>query len=229
MSSMALAEYLGIHAALDRLDHDRRLELRGARRARRGGDPRRAVRRGASASTPSTPRRIGSGAGRERPRSARAGRRGATRCSSGRCPTACACRWAPTPSRPAGTWPSTARPPSSSRRSRCSTRQWAAMNPQARYRDPITVDDVLASPMQVAPLHKLDCCLVTDGAGAFVMTTAERARDLRKPPVYVLGAGTAPRPLDDQPDARPHHDTAARCRARTRSAWPASSPTTSTC
>jgi acetyl-CoA acetyltransferase len=71
------------------------------------------------------------------------------------------------------------------------TRRWAAMNPQARYRDLITVDDVLASPYQVAPLHTLDCCLVTDGAGAFVMTTAERARDLRNPPIYVLGAATA--------------------------------------
>ena len=71
-----------------------------------------------------------------------------------------------------------------------STRQWAAMNPRARYRDPISIDDVLASPMQSDPLHLLDCCLVTDGAGAFVMTSAERARDLAKPPVYVLGAGT---------------------------------------
>ena len=71
------------------------------------------------------------------------------------------------------------------------TREWATMNPQARYREPITVDDVLASPYQVAPLHTLDCCLVTDGAGAFVMTSAERARSLRKPPVYVLGAATA--------------------------------------
>jgi acetyl-CoA acetyltransferase len=71
-----------------------------------------------------------------------------------------------------------------------STRQWATMNPSARYRDPITIDDVLASPMQSSPLHLLDCCLVTDGAGAFVMTSAERARTLRKPPVYVLGAGT---------------------------------------
>ena len=71
-----------------------------------------------------------------------------------------------------------------------STREWAAMNPRARYRDPITIDDVLASPMQSDPLHLLDCCLVTDGAGAFVMTSAERARDLAKPPVYVLGAGT---------------------------------------
>ena len=71
-----------------------------------------------------------------------------------------------------------------------STREWAAMNPRARYRDPITIDDVLASPMQSDPLHLLDCCLVTDGAGAFVMTSSERARDLAKPPVYVLGAGT---------------------------------------
>jgi acetyl-CoA acetyltransferase len=71
-----------------------------------------------------------------------------------------------------------------------STRQWAALNPRARYRDPITVDDVLASPLQCSPLHLLDCCLVTDGAGAFVMTSAERARDLAKPPILVLGAGT---------------------------------------
>jgi acetyl-CoA acetyltransferase len=71
-----------------------------------------------------------------------------------------------------------------------STRQWAALNPRARYRDPITVDDVLASPLQVSPLHLLDCCLVTDGAGAFVMTSAERARGLAKQPVFVLGAAT---------------------------------------
>jgi acetyl-CoA acetyltransferase len=71
-----------------------------------------------------------------------------------------------------------------------STRAWAGLNPRARYRDPITVEDVLASPLQSSPLHLLDCCLVTDGAGAFVMTSAERARDLAKPPVYVLGAAT---------------------------------------
>src|SRR3954451_8477317 len=71
-----------------------------------------------------------------------------------------------------------------------STREWAALNPRARYRDPITIDDVLASPMQTSPLHLLDCCLVTDGAGAFVMTSAERARDLAKAPVHVLGAAS---------------------------------------
>jgi acetyl-CoA acetyltransferase len=71
------------------------------------------------------------------------------------------------------------------------TREWATMNPNARYQDPITVDDVLASPYVAEPLHKLDCCLVTDGAGAIVLTSAERARDLRRPPVYVLGTGTS--------------------------------------
>jgi len=71
-----------------------------------------------------------------------------------------------------------------------STREWASRNPRARYQDPLTIDDVLASRMEASPLHKLDCCLVTDGAGAFVVTSAERARDLAKEPVYVLGAAT---------------------------------------
>lgn len=72
-----------------------------------------------------------------------------------------------------------------------STREWASLNPRARYRDPLTIDDVLDSPMLASPLHLLDCCLVTDGGGAFIVTTAERARHLKKPPVYVLGAATA--------------------------------------
>jgi acetyl-CoA acetyltransferase len=72
-----------------------------------------------------------------------------------------------------------------------SFREWAAKNPNAYYRTPITVDDVLESPWVAEPLHKLDCCLVTDGAGALVLTSAARARDLRQPAVYVLGAGTA--------------------------------------
>lgn len=71
-----------------------------------------------------------------------------------------------------------------------STREWATKNPRARFQDPLTIDDVLASEMVCSPLHKLDCCLQTDGAGAFVMVSAERAKDLRKPPVYVLGTGT---------------------------------------
>jgi acetyl-CoA acetyltransferase len=71
------------------------------------------------------------------------------------------------------------------------TRRWATLNPRARHQEPITVDDVLASPVYATPLHQLECCLVTDGAAAFVLTSAERARDLRRPPVYVLGAATA--------------------------------------
>ncbi|GLZ08155.1 thiolase [Actinomadura sp. NBRC 104412] len=70
-------------------------------------------------------------------------------------------------------------------------REFAAFNPNAQYRDPLTVDDVLSSRMIADPLHKLDCCVISDGGAAFVMTTAERARDLRRPPVYVLGAAAA--------------------------------------
>ena len=71
------------------------------------------------------------------------------------------------------------------------TRRWAALNPVARHRDPITIDDVVGSAMQASPLHLLDCCLVTDGAGAFVLTSSARAADLARPPVYVLGAASA--------------------------------------
>ncbi|MFI5041070.1 MAG: acetyl-CoA acetyltransferase [Acidimicrobiales bacterium] len=70
-------------------------------------------------------------------------------------------------------------------------REHAALNPSAMYRDPITVEDVVGSRMIADPLHKLDCCVVSDGGGALIMTTAERARDLRQPPVYVLGAAGA--------------------------------------
>jgi acetyl-CoA acetyltransferase len=71
------------------------------------------------------------------------------------------------------------------------TRANAARNPLAMYRDPITVDDVLASPMVASPLHSLDCCIRSDGGGAVVIVSEERARDLAKPPVHVLGAAEA--------------------------------------
>lgn len=70
-------------------------------------------------------------------------------------------------------------------------REYAGLNPDALYREPITVDDVLASRMIADPLHKLDCCVVSDGGGALLMTTEERARDLPQPPVRVLGAAGA--------------------------------------
>ena len=69
------------------------------------------------------------------------------------------------------------------------TRKWATLNPKAYYREPITIADVLASPYIADPLHLLDCCLVTDGGGAVVVVSAERARSLPKPPVWVLGHG----------------------------------------
>jgi acetyl-CoA acetyltransferase len=70
-------------------------------------------------------------------------------------------------------------------------REWAKLNPKAFMRDHLTVEDVLASRMISSPLSLLDCCLVTDGGGALLMTSPERAKDLRKPPVYLLGAGEA--------------------------------------
>lgn len=70
-------------------------------------------------------------------------------------------------------------------------RSHARLNPHAIYREPITVDDVVSSRMIADPLHKLDCCSITDGGGALLLTTAERAEDLRKPPVSILGAAGA--------------------------------------
>ncbi|MDX6380647.1 MAG: hypothetical protein QOI57_1671, partial [Rubrobacteraceae bacterium] len=70
-------------------------------------------------------------------------------------------------------------------------REWAKLNPKAFMRDDLSVEDVLSSRMVSSPLSVLDCCLVTDGGGAVLVTSAGRARDLRKPPVYLLGAGEA--------------------------------------
>lgn len=71
------------------------------------------------------------------------------------------------------------------------TRKWAAMNPEAMFRDPIAIEDVVSSRIVSSPLHKLECCIISDGGGAIVMTSAERARDLKHPPVHILGAGEA--------------------------------------
>lgn len=70
-------------------------------------------------------------------------------------------------------------------------RGWARLNPEAFARDPLTIDDVLAARMVSDPLTVRDCCLVTDGAAAFVMTRSERAKHLAKKPVYLLGTATA--------------------------------------
>ena len=70
-------------------------------------------------------------------------------------------------------------------------RAWANLNPQAFMRGPLSVADVLSSRMVSSPLTVRDCCLVTDGGAAIVMTRADRARHLPKKPVYLLGAAAA--------------------------------------
>ena len=67
-------------------------------------------------------------------------------------------------------------------------RRWAQLNPKAYRREPTSIEEVMASPVIASPLRQRDCCLVTDGGGALIVVAAERARDLRCKPVYVLGA-----------------------------------------
>jgi acetyl-CoA acetyltransferase len=68
-------------------------------------------------------------------------------------------------------------------------REWAGMSPRASYQEPITVDDVLESRMIAYPFHLLECCLVTDGGGALILVSAERAKDFPTKPVYMIGTG----------------------------------------
>ena len=68
-------------------------------------------------------------------------------------------------------------------------RKWAQLNPAAWEKKPLTVEDVLKSRMISHPLSVRDCCLVTDGGGAIVITSAERAKSLKKAPAYILGCG----------------------------------------
>ncbi len=67
----------------------------------------------------------------------------------------------------------------------------AALNPNAQFRDPMTVADVTGSRLIADPLHMLDCCVISDGGAACVVTTAERAKDLPKRGIKVLGAAHA--------------------------------------
>jgi acetyl-CoA acetyltransferase len=70
-------------------------------------------------------------------------------------------------------------------------RRWALLNPKAWEKEPLSIADVLGSRLVSWPLTVRDCCLVLDGGAAMVVTSAERARSLRKPPVHVLGIGQA--------------------------------------
>lgn len=93
------------------------------------------------------------------------------------------------------------------------TRKWASMNPKALMREPIGIDDVLNSRMIASPLHLLDCCLVTDAGGAVVLTSMDRAKDLKKRPIAVLGTGEAHthRMISQMPDLT---ETAAKISGR---------------
>lgn len=68
-------------------------------------------------------------------------------------------------------------------------REWAAKNPRAAFKDPITIDDVLNSKMIAYPFRLLQCCLVTDGGGALILTSSDRAKDFPTKPCYILGTG----------------------------------------
>jgi acetyl-CoA acetyltransferase len=70
------------------------------------------------------------------------------------------------------------------------SRAWANKNPEAKmYGRPMTLDDYMNSPWVARPYHLLDICLVSDTATSFIVTTADRARDCRKPPVWIMGQG----------------------------------------
>ncbi len=81
-------------------------------------------------------------------------------------------------------------------------RKWASLNPEAFSRGPLSVGDVLGSRMVCDPLTVRDCCLVTDGGGAYVLVRADRAKDLPRKPAYLLGAGSAHwhRQISQMPD-----------------------------
>ena len=70
-------------------------------------------------------------------------------------------------------------------------RNWARLNPEAFVRDELSIEDCLNARMVSDPLSVRDCCLVTDGAAAIVLTRADRARDLHAQPIHVLGAAAA--------------------------------------
>ncbi len=84
-------------------------------------------------------------------------------------------------------------------------REWAAKNPRASFKDPVTVDDVLNSPMIAWPFRMLMCCLVTDGGGALILTSAERAKDFSQQAGLHPGDGRERRDPDGQPDGGLQH------------------------
>jgi acetyl-CoA acetyltransferase len=90
-----------------------------------------------------------------------------------------------------------------------STRAWATMNPRAQMREAIDLDDYHNSRWIMEPFHLLDCCLVSNGGVAVVVSGAERAPDLRRPPVYVLGMGQGHHATTGRAGWEPEVNTAA--------------------
>jgi acetyl-CoA acetyltransferase len=93
-------------------------------------------------------------------------------------------------------------------------RQWAVMNDKAQLREPLTLEDHQASRWICEPLHLYDCCLVSNGAVALVVTSPGRARSLRRPPVYVLGVGQCAPGDSGRADREPAVHTGATVSAR---------------
>ena len=89
-------------------------------------------------------------------------------------------------------------------------RKWALMNPKAWEKEPLTIEQVLNARMVSYPFTVRDCCLVADGGGAIIITSAARAKSLKKKPAYVLGVGESHRPRHDLQHARPHRDRRGR-------------------
>ena len=100
-----------------------------------------------------------------------------------------------------------------------SQRKWAQMNPWAQMRKPLTMEDYLNSRYIVEPFHLFDCCLVSNGGIAVIITSAERAKSLKQPPVYVLGMGQAAPGDDQRTDREPGIYTGAKQSARRLSRW----------
>jgi acetyl-CoA acetyltransferase len=106
-------------------------------------------------------------------------------------------------------------------------RKWAQLSPWAQMRKPMTLEDHHASRFIAEPLRLLDCCLVSNGAVAVIVTSAERARNQKQPPVNVLGYAQCAPGDNLRTDRHPAWKPARNGPGRSRFAWPASPATTS--
>lgn len=104
------------------------------------------------------------------------------------------------------------------------SRAWAAGNPLAQMRDPLSMDDYAASPWVVEPFHVLDCCLVTNGGVCVIVSRADRARELRQPPAYLWGIGQGHQFEADRTTIDPATETPGASSARTAFAMAGCSP-----